>query len=361
MQRKMLVWREHMFDIVRWVYFLETRIQEPFYSFIIYIYNGFVRRRNGIQRVSNGKEYTDKVFYLIELNDTAIGLASFYDKVLGAVKYADKKNYIPVVNITDTQVLGAVKYANKKNYIPVVNITNTQSNIVDPERGGNGWEYYFSGIETDGQVYSLKDLTNAQNVVLADPSCITLYKRYSIHEIERRNKICCRIQYNKDTASYIEKAEKDLLHEDKTIGVYYRGTDYRKRGNWNPVGHPKVLGINDFWQEVQCFSKEVHCCNVFLVTEEQEAVDYILSNSSNLNVEYVRKKRFSDFDYSDSISTMTPAGVSKYENNLLYLLDVDMLSKCDFLFGAFCSGVQMALNMNGNRYEKVHIVDIGRN
>lgn len=138
-----------MFDIVHWVHFLETRIQEPFYSFIISLYNVFVRRRNGIQRVSLGKEYPDKVFYLIELNDTAIGLASFYDKVLGAVKYA-----------------------NKKNYIPVVNISNTQSNIVDPERGGggNGWEYYFSGIETDGRVYSLKDLANAQSVVLADYS-----------------------------------------------------------------------------------------------------------------------------------------------------------------------------------------------
>lgn len=327
-----------MLSIMQCVHFLETRIQEPFYSCIINIYNDFLRRKKGTQRISNGNEYPDKVFYLIELDDIAIGLASFYDKVLGAVKYADKKNYIPVVNIS-----------------------NTQSNIVDPERGGNGWEYFFSGIETDGRVYSLKDLASAQSVVLADPSCITLYKRYSINEIERRNKICCRIQYNKDTASYIKKAEIDFLHEDKTIGVYYRGTDYRKKGNWNPVGHPKVLEIDDFWQEVQHFSKEVHCRNVFLVTEEQEAVDYILSNSANLNVEYVRKKRFSVFDYSDSISTMTLPGVSKYENNLLYLLDVDMLSKCDFLFGPFCSGVQMALNMNGNRYEKVHIVDIGRN
>lgn len=327
-----------MLSIMQCVHFLETRIQEPFYSCIINIYNDFLRRKKGTQRISNGNEYPDKVFYLIELDDIAIGLASFYDKVLGAVKYADKKNYIPVVNIS-----------------------NPKSNVVDQDRGGNGWEYYFSGIETDGRIYSMKDIEKAENIVVANPSCITLYKRYSNKEISRRNKVSSRIRYEKNTNSFIQKMEEDLLNDKKQIGVYYRGTDYRKKGNWTPVGHPKVLDISDFWKEVQHFSENVQCKNIFLVTEEQEAVDYVLSNPAGLNVRYVRKKRFSNFDYSDSISTMTLSGVSKYENNLLYLLDVDMLSKCDFLFGTLCSGVQMALNINGNHYEQVHIVDIGKN
>ncbi len=121
------------------------------------------------------------------------------------------------------------------------------------------------------------------------------------------------------------------------------------------------MEIQIFWEEVQTYAEKIGCSNVFFVTEEQEALEYVTKHQGKLRVDYFEKKRFSNYAFDDSISSKVLPGVSRYENNLLYLLDLDMMSKCEYLFGPFNSGIQMALNLNGGQYTDVHIVDIGRN
>ncbi len=320
------------------LHYYEARIQEPFYSWLMAAYNCILDITEHPETEHPGGEHTDQTFYVIRLDNQGIGLASFYDEVLGAMKYAERRNYVPVVTISDPEC-----------------------SLVDPQRGGDAWEYYYAGIETNGRLYSAKDAANAANVVFHDQRMITLYKRYSPKEIARRSVFCGRIRYNEETRAYLAEKEKDILRNTSLIGVYYRGTDYKTRGEYVPVGHPKVMEIPNFWDMLIQYAKSVSCSNVFFVTEEQEALDYVLEHKSGLNILYIPKVRFSDFSFDASISSKTLPGVSRYENNLLYLLDLDMLSKCQYLFGPFNSGIQMALNLNGGRYKDVHIVDIGRN
>jgi len=49
------------------------------------------------------------------------------------------------------------------------------------------------------------------------------------------------------------------------------------------------------------------------------------------------------------------------ENNFLYLLDIYALSKCQYLIGGVNGCVLMALNLNGNRYRDVDILNTGVN
>lgn len=322
------------------LYHLETRIKEPFYTWVKSAYNFILLKNNAEGTISNGSDFPNIVFYWIDMHETSIGLASYIDKVLGYMEHADRHGYVPVVGITAPE-----------------------NSIVDKEKGGNAWEYYFDGIRTGDKNYHLDDIQHAAHIVICSQQYISLHKRFSRKEIAHRNRNFIRIPYNRSVQERFSISERAILTGQKMIGVYYRGTDYRKRGDWNPAGHPKVLGIEMFMKRLQAYIQEVNCSRVFFVTEEQEALDYAEEFLRNRQVElhYIRKSRFSNFSYKASVSSQLPPSVSCYENNLLYLLDLDILSKCDFLFGPFCSGIQLALNMNGNRYEDVHILDIGRN
>ena len=48
-------------------------------------------------------------------------------------------------------------------------------------------------------------------------------------------------------------------------------------------------------------------------------------------------------------------------NNFLYVLEIYALARCDYLIGGVNGGVLMALNLNGNRYKGVHVLNTGAN
>ena len=43
------------------------------------------------------------------------------------------------------------------------------------------------------------------------------------------------------------------------------------------------------------------------------------------------------------------------------MLEMYVLAKCDYLIGGVNGGVLMALNLNGNRYKGVHVLNTGVN
>ena len=45
----------------------------------------------------------------------------------------------------------------------------------------------------------------------------------------------------------------------------------------------------------------------------------------------------------------------------MYLLEIHALARCGYLIGGVNVGVLMALNLNGNRYKGVHVLDTGVN
>jgi hypothetical protein len=141
------------------------------------------------------------------------------------------------------------------------------------------------------------------------------------------------------------------------VGAYYRGTDYKTIGEWQPVGHAKVPRIENFCDSLEKCMKKWKCYNLFFMTEEQEALDYVIKRFPH--VKYVKKERFINFAYGRTIAEQVPKETSRFKNNQLYLTDIYILSKCQYLVGTVNSGLLMAMNWNNNNYKDYKILDYG--
>jgi hypothetical protein len=98
--------------------------------------------------------------------------------------------------------------------------------------------------------------------------------------------------------------------------------------------------------------------NLFVVTEEQEALEIIKKRFPKCN--YAVKERFSNFDITKgNLFRQSLKTVDSKTNNLLYLTDIEALSDCDYLIGGMVGAVLMALNLNGGRYSGVNILKTG--
>lgn len=319
--------------------YIGIRINEPWYSLIINAYNSFYAFFHKEKMYSYGINNPDEVLYIISINDSVCGFASFYDMVLGHLIYCQKKGYIPIIDLSNSNNIA----------------------IYDNEMNGNPWTYYFEQPIINGKRYSLDDAYNSKNVIVSDPNRVVMYKRVNNKEILKRKKVLDLIPYNKETAEHMRNCENELfsiLDETGIIGAYYRGTDYKAYDNWTPLGHAKAPAIQSFVEDLKEYAISVNCRNIFFMSDEQEAIDYIIDNLSNTyNVSYIKHPRYSGFKSGKAVSEKTPLNISRYENNLYYLTDIDILSKCTYLFGIKNAGVQMALNLNGNKYKDVHILN----
>lgn len=318
-------------------HFLGT-VPEPFYTWLNALANAWILFRRPERVTHPGTLHPDKTFYVIRDLPYSVGLAGWYDRVLGYVMRARKKGWVPVVVCQDSPKAG------------------------DPMHGRGNWYSYFSPVSP----YGPSDVGRFANVVEATTHG-AIHKRYCRSEIGMRHALTECVCLNPETREFVSARISELFNGREygtLVGVYFRGTDYRKSGSWNPTGHAAVPKY-----EVFCAEVERTLCrwgipladgaSLFVVTEEQEALDYLVSRYPKAM--YVQKPRFSDFRFGVRLPDQTPGGISHRENNRLYLLDIYALARCDYLIGGVNGGVLMALNLNGNRYKGVHVLDTGVN
>lgn len=74
---------------------------------------------------------------------------------------------------------------------------------------------------------------------------------------------------------------------------------------------------------------------------------------------FVEKERFANFRHGVGLSRQRLPHTSPFDNNRLYLLDLHILSRCDYLIGTVNAGLMTALNWNGNAYTGVHVLKTG--
>lgn len=98
---------------------------------------------------------------------------------------------------------------------------------------------------------------------------------------------------------------------------------------------------------------------VFVVTEEQEALDGIKKRFPKCR--YVEKERFSNFSEGKYLCYRRLPTLTPKMNNFMYMLEIYAMSRCDYLIGGVNGGVLMALNLNGNQYKGVHVMNTGVN
>lgn len=307
-----------------------SNINEPFYSILNSLANfifllAFPEKKEGKGRIK---------LYIIRLDAKEIGWASCIDEIIGYMMRAKKKKYIPVIQLSDSK-----------------------NAIYDSNIGGNAWDYYFRQPFLDAD-----NINNNYCKIYCNTKIKTVYKRYNPKQIHERSIILRDLKYNEKMCDYIRQNEVGMFGKSEIVGAYYRGTDYKKAPGWNPVGHSKVPDVYSFLDNLVSYCEEKSCKNVFIMTDEEEAFEYLTKQlEKDKVVRYINHPRFVKFKYGSTISTQTPDGLSRFENNRYYLLDIDILSKCTYLFGTMNSGMLLALNMNDNQYKDVNILNLGAN
>lgn len=317
-------------DLTSFMLHTASRLREPLYSWAIAVTNWWKLVRCPERRVEPfGNLHPDKTFYVIEALTEGTGVASWYDRVMGYMLRAEKKGWNPVVADTTDDF-------------------------------GQSWKMYFQNPSSA----SMDDVLHSRNVIYANPNLTMTYRRLNRRNVERRHKLVKFMLLVPEVEDFVNVRMEKLFADAKSpmIGAYLRGTDYRAAKDWRPVGHFIVPSAEQFAERLEedCRKWGIDVADgahFFFVTEEQELLDSLLTRFPKAR--YVEKERFSGFKHGICLSRQSLPHTGRDENNRLYLLDLYALARCDYLVGPMNSGIQMALNLNGNRYREVDIIDLG--
>ena len=307
-------------------HFLGT-VQEPWYTWFNALANAWILFRNPEKVTHPGPLHPDKTFYVIRNLLPSVGIAGWYDAVIGYMLRAKKKGWIPVVDPPP------------------------------PAQVDDGdWYAFFKSVSP----YSIDEALRSRNVVFAVTQGM-IHKRYNIKNITVRHKIAKEIHLSDELRKFVDDRLGTLFDgcDAPIVAIRYRGTDYRFA-----IGHAKAPDVEWFCDTVESDMRKwgvniVEGERIFVVTEEQEALDAIRRRFPKCR--YVEKERFSDTKERKYLCYRRLPTLTPKMNNFLYMLEIHALARCDYLIGGVNGGVLMALNLNGNRYKGVHVLNTGVN
>ena len=201
--------------------------------------------KNKVIKLSFGDKNPNKNFFVIKRSPGA-GFFSNLLYVLKSLEYAEKKNFIPVVDMQNFKN----KYSEKKNL----------NNIK------NYWEVCFYKFNK----YKLEEVYNSKNVFFSNNNIkITLddYKRLKIRELYLKY-----IKVKKNILLSYKNIIKNKFKKYKIVGFHLRGTDQKySPGHAFPFSIYKAISIIDYNLNVLKFDK------IFLITDEKNYFDKIKS------------------------------------------------------------------------------------
>jgi len=291
-----------------------------------------------------GNDFPDKIFYIVRRCPPGAGLLSNFHYVLNHAAYAISKKYIPIVDM--------------ENYKTFYN----ENFPIETGKGEtlNAWEYYFE--QPFG--YSLKNIENAKNVILADLNDAGMADYFldpyhiSKSRIEKYYTFVSQYcKFNQITAEHIDK-QKEILFGNKTniLGVLHRGTDMKTAKN-----HQTPASIEQTLQKVQQVFQDEKFDYIFLCTEEQKAVDEFFMAFKKEHIITSDIQRIKEYDSGTIPYIIQKKSLSVYKEGLNYLSDMYLLSKCDGIVAPKVNGTYFALGLNNNKYRFSYLFDFGVN
>ncbi len=260
------------------------------------------------------------------------------------------------------QVNSHVHKVRSKGWIPVVDMERYATFYNEPVAIGgtfNAWEYYFK----QPAAYSLSEVYDSSNVILSGLRPVTPDQDLAfcsdfsgdLHDLSEF--IRANIALAPDAAAHLSNAHEQLFRDEwSVLGVSSRGSDYAAL---KPSGHPRQPDVHDLIAK----TRELVCAwkpdKIFLTTEERSVVDAFGRAFPGM---VLTTDRFFIGDYDGQ--TLVPQietgrDNGKYLLGLEYLVDIYMLSACDYFLGTLTSGTRFALAMNGGRYKDKCIIDLG--
>lgn len=259
-------------------------------------------------------------------------------------------------------VISHVGIVQRYGWIPVVDMERYATFYNEPvpiHATFNAWEYYFK----QPSPYSLSDVYESANVVVSamgpvPPDLDLAFCSDFTGSLSALSEfIRASITLAPEVEEHIDNAHRKLFREGwRVLGVSSRGSDYTAL---KPRGHPIQPDENYLIAKTRELVSAWKPDRIFLTTEERRVVDAFASAFPGM---VITTDRFFIGDYDGKtlvpqINTERPNG--RYLLGLEYLVDIYMLSRCDYFLGALTCGTRFALAMNGDRYKHKCLIDLG--
>lgn len=287
-------------------------------------------------RVSYGKEYPDKTFFVIRRASCKIGLFSHVMTNIGLIEYAVNRGWIPVIDMQNT------------------GNTYLEDNQVGKE---NAWEFFFE--QPCG--YTLQDIKTAKNVVLSS-GLITGENVYpgsnvAFDKEQRQRWRQLFQQYIRVTPELLTEFDADyekLFDGKKVMGVLARGTDYTHK---RPSRHPVQPTVQQLKAEIERVMAEHACELIYLATEDSE-IFHELKESYGDRLVALKTKRYTIQDASNINDVWQNRACDAYLKGKEYLETIWLLGRCNCLVAGCVGGTYGALLMSSG-YDDQYIFDLG--
>lgn len=200
---------------------------------------------------TRGNEYEGKTVYLITEQGNGMGFFAEVGVVLIKLYFAYERGLIPYV-----------EWGHRYLYYEKEGVNGEF----------NAFQYYFEPVS------EVVNVDKAAHIILADSTHYTQVKKkfnavsYDVSEeyINAMAKMMKKyIRYNEKTALFLKQECDKLLGKKKTIGVHYRGTDFRRQYN----NHPVAVEIEQEIEQVRELLQKGSYEQIFLATDENTAIE----------------------------------------------------------------------------------------
>ncbi len=167
--------------------------------------------------------------------------------------------------------------------------------------------------------------------------------------------------FNSNCAAYLQNEYDSILANKRVVACVLRGTDYTRL---KPYGHPKQPTPEEVFEKLDTVMKEKKLDYIYLATEEKAIADKFKQYYSDKILEnkrmYFDEKYFFGNNESELISGVHfDRKDDDFMKSLEYFSSINLVAKSNALVSGLSGGSEMAIYLNGGKYEYSYLFDKG--
>lgn len=197
-----------------------------------------------------GDDYKGETIYLVDEQGNGVGFFAELGVTLIKLYFADERGFTPYVH-----------WGKKYLYYEQGGINGEE----------NAFLYYFMQASHVAKIDKARHLVKSEMRHYEQVKALFGAVSYEVSEeyVDAMAQMMKKyIRYNEKTEKYLKKHREELLGDKKTLGVHYRGTDFRKQYN----NHPVAVQVEQTIEAVKKLFEKKGYEQIFLATDENEAV-----------------------------------------------------------------------------------------
>lgn len=297
-----------------------------------------LEEEGNIALIRSSKIVSEQKFMLLLRKNVNVGFFSDYIVFLKEIECARQRGYVPVVD----------RKSIKNNFFPAEQQLNTWEIFMEQPLGYTLEDAY----DSDGEIcinYIPSKIEPVSLIHCNDKDIVNYWRK-----IARRY-----IRFNNETIKYLESQENELISGKRVLGISIR-EGYIKLNEDEPnkiVGHPRQLEIEQMIRFAKEYKQSWNCEYIFFACQTTE-VEELLKKEFKDKAIYVKRDRKNYKDLLEGSQAYVKSYDEGYKNELGYITEIYLLSKCTSFLCSENSGSEAAYIMS-NGFENFKCFELG--